>query len=148
MDAAKQIMAAYGKWEKYLFAQNPEGTIPVTYNSLEQLFRRIRRNVRKRCGNIATGRYLSLNGDMIVIFQNLTIPEYVKTVFGQEDIASVFGRHMKSSHGNGMSRNMIIRLVDRGKEALISGTLRTDPFSEEMMDSAYETRKNETIVRN
>ena len=148
MDAAKQIMAACGKWEKYLFAQNPEGTIPVTYNSLEQLFRRIRRNVRKRCGNIATGRYLSLNGDMIVIFQNLTIPEYVKTVFGQEDIASVFGRHMKSSHGNGMSRNMIIRLVDRGKEALISGTLRTDPFSEEMMDSAYETRKNETIVRN
>ena len=83
-----------------------------------------------------------------MIFQNLTIPEYVKTVFGQEDIASVFGRHMKSSHGNGMSRNMIIRLVDRGKEALISGTLRTDPFSEEMMDSAYETRKNETIVRN
>ena len=61
---------------------------------------------------------------------------------------SAFGRYRKTSCGNGMSRNMIIRLVDRGKEALISGTLRTDPFSEEMMDSVYETRKNETIVRN
>ena len=44
----------------------------------------------------------------------------MKTVFGREDIASVFGSHRKSSHGNGMSRNMIIRLVDRGKEGLIT----------------------------
>jgi hypothetical protein len=32
---------------------------------------------------------------------------------------------------------MIIRLVDRGKKAMISGTLRTDPFSEEMMEDAH-----------
>ena len=148
MEAAKQMISAYEKWEKHLFAQNPEGTIPRTNNSLEQLFRRIRRNVRKRCGNIATGRYLSLNGDRMAIFQNLAIPEYRKAVFGSEDIASVFGRHRKSSRGNGMSRNMIIRLVDRGRSALISGTLRSDPFSEEMMEAAYETRKKEPIAGN
>jgi hypothetical protein len=61
MEAAKQMFSAYGKCEKHLFAQNPEGKIPRTNNSLEHLFRKIRRNVRKRRGNIATGRYLSLN---------------------------------------------------------------------------------------
>ena len=84
----------------------------------------------------------------MAIFQNLAIPEYVKTVFGSEDIASVFGRHRKSSRGDGMSRNMIIRLVDRGRIALISGTLRTDPFSEEMMEAACETRRRESIAGN
>ncbi len=105
------------------------------------MFRRIRRNVRKGGGNIATGRYLSLNGGRIGIFQNLAIPEYGKPVFFSEDIASVFGKHRKSSCGDVMPRNMIIRFVDRGKEALISGTLRADPFSEEMMETAYETGK-------
>ena len=65
-----------------------------------------------------------------------------------EDMASVFGRYRKSPRGNGLSRNMIIKLVDTGKEALISGTLRTDPFSEEMMETAYETRKKETMAEN
>ena len=59
MDAAIQIMSAYEKWEGHLFAQNKEGTIPRTNNSLEQFFRMIRRNVRKRTGNLAAGRLLS-----------------------------------------------------------------------------------------
>ncbi|EQD56274.1 hypothetical protein B2A_05339, partial [mine drainage metagenome] len=71
IDAAKQIIAAYEKWEMHLFAQNKEGTIPRTNNSMEQFFRKIRRNVRKRTGNLATGRLLSLNGDKLAIFQNL-----------------------------------------------------------------------------
>ena len=107
------MIYTHGKWEKHLFAQNPEGTIPVTNNSLERLCRRIRRNVRKMYGNVATGKYLSLNGDRIVIFQNLTTPEYVITVFGSDHVAPIFGRHWKSSRGNEMSKNMIIRLVDR-----------------------------------
>jgi hypothetical protein len=40
-----------------------------------------------------------------------------------------------------MSRNQIIRLVDRRKEALISGTLRKDTFTEETIEPAYEIRK-------
>jgi hypothetical protein len=42
--------------------------------------------------------------------------------------ASVFLRHRKSSRRNGTSRNMIIRFVDIGRIALISGALRTDLF--------------------
>ena len=45
MDATKQIISAYEKWEEHLFAQNKEGTIPMTSNSLEQFFQKIRRNV-------------------------------------------------------------------------------------------------------
>ncbi len=76
MEVAKHMISACEKREEHLFAHNPEGTISRINNSLEQLFRWIRRNIRKRCGNIATGRYLSLNGDGIA-------------VFGSEDIASV-----------------------------------------------------------
>ena len=61
----------------HLFAQNSAGTIPRTNNSIEQFFRKIRRNVRKRTGNIATGRLLSLNGDKLAIFQNMAIPKYM-----------------------------------------------------------------------
>ena len=75
MEAAKHMTYAYGKWEKHLFAQNLEGTLPRTNKSLEQLLRRIRRNVRKKCGNIATGRYIPLNGDRIATFQNIAILE-------------------------------------------------------------------------
>jgi hypothetical protein len=32
MDTTKQIISAYKKWEEHLFAQNKEGTIPMTSN--------------------------------------------------------------------------------------------------------------------
>jgi hypothetical protein len=35
----------------------------------------IRCNVRKRTGNLATGRLLFFNGDTLAIFQNLGIPD-------------------------------------------------------------------------
>ena len=47
-----------------------------------------------------------------------------------------------------MSRNMIIRLVDRGRSALVSGTLRTNQFPEEMVEVVCETRKRESIAGN
>ena len=142
-DAAKQIVEAYEKWEEYLFAQNKEGTIPRTNNSMEQFFRRIRRNVRKRCGNIATGRLLSLNGDRLAIFQNLGIPDYTKLVFGSASIASRFAGYRKGLRKNAMPRKRVLELVDMGKKRLISGTLRNDPFSDEMMEMAYAERKAE-----
>ena len=75
--------------------------------------------MRESCSNITTGKYLSLNGDMIVIFQNLAISEYMKTVFNYEDMASVLGMYGKSHDGNGRTMNMIIRLLERGRGVLI-----------------------------
>ncbi len=142
-DAAMQIIEAYEKWEEYLFAQNKEGTIPRTNNSMEQFFRRIRRNVRKRTGNIATGRLLSLNGDRLAIFQNLGIPDYKKLVFGSASVASKFASYRKGLQKNAMPRKRMLELVDMGKKRLISGTLRNDPFSDEMMEEASAERKAE-----
>ena len=73
-----------------LFSNNPEHTIPRTNNNMEQFFRKLRRNVRKRCGNIATGNILAQSGVSLAIFQNMDNPEYVKIVFGDKDIPSVF----------------------------------------------------------
>ena len=102
MDTAKQIISAYEKWEKHLFAQNKERTVPRTNNSLEQFFRMIRRNVRKRTGNLATGRLLSRNGDKLALFQNLGILDYVKQIFGSTNIADKFAGYRK-----GLRKDMI-----------------------------------------
>ena len=42
-----------------------------------------------------------------------------------------------------MPRKRVLELVDMGKKRLISGTLRNDPFSDEMMEMAYAERKAE-----
>ena len=57
--AAKIIKESYRKWESRLFSQNADDTIPRTNNSLEQLFRKIRRNAWKKSGNSATGGMIS-----------------------------------------------------------------------------------------
>ena len=148
MDTTKQIISAYEKWEEHLFAQNKEGTIPRTNNSLEQFFRKIRRNVRKRTGNLATGKLLSLNGDKLAIFQNIGIPDYVKLVFGSINIAAKFGSYRKGLRKNmiySMTRKKILELVDKGKKNLISGTLRNNPYSDELMEKAGNVRRAELI---
>ena len=148
MDTTKQIISAYEKWEEHLFAQNKEGTIPRTNNSLEQFFRKIRRNVRKRTGNLATGKLLSLNGDKLAIFQNIGIPDYVKLVFGSINIAAKFGSYRKGLRKNmiyPMTRKKILELVDKGKKNLISGTLRNNPYSDELMEKAGNVRRAELI---
>ncbi|MHB1435623.1 MAG: hypothetical protein ACYCW9_05885, partial [Thermoplasmata archaeon] len=61
--AAKKIESDYRKWEGHLFVAGLEGVVvPATNNGMERVFRRMRRNVRKRCGDKATGRQLTLNG--------------------------------------------------------------------------------------
>ncbi len=52
---AKRAVDHYVKRVGILFVQNPEGTIPRTNNGMGRFFLRIRRNVRKRYGNIYTG---------------------------------------------------------------------------------------------
>ena len=89
MKAIKLVISRYRNRETMLFANNREGTIPRTNNGMEQLFRKLRRNIRKRCGNIATGNMLANNGVSLAIFQNIENKDYVKAVFGNNNIASV-----------------------------------------------------------
>ncbi len=138
--ASMKMIHAYEKWKKMLFAQNADSTIPRTNNSIEQFFRKIRRNVRKRCGNISTGRYLSLTGEKIAIFQNIAIPDYRKIVFGTDDVASIFAHYRKRVKITRIPRKVVISLVEKGKRDLISGKLRTTPYSDEFMEEAYAER--------
>ncbi len=63
------IIESYRKLESMLFAKNAEGLI-VTTNSLEQLFHWIRRNARKRSGNVATGSIVTQG----------SLPQYSRTL--------------------------------------------------------------------
>ena len=92
--AAKYIIEKYHEREEMLFANNADNTIPRTNNGMEQFFRKLRRNLRKRNGNTSTGNILAQTGVSLALFQNMENPEYIRAVFGKESIQSVFARHM------------------------------------------------------
>ncbi|HIH60933.1 MAG TPA: hypothetical protein HA289_07875, partial [Ferroplasma sp.] len=94
MKAIKLVISRYRNRETMLFANNNEHSIPRTNNGMEQFFRKLRRNIRKRCGNIATGNMLANNGVSLAIFQNIENKDYVKAVFGNNNIASVLAKHI------------------------------------------------------
>lgn len=43
-------------------------------------------------------------------------------------------------------KKKILEFVDNGKKNLISGTLRNNPYSEELMEKADNVRKTELIL--
>jgi len=123
--------------------------IPLWYyfapfsNSIEQLFRRIRRNARKRSGNSATGSIITHRGESLAIFQNIAIPEYRKIVFGSDDmenITSAVARYRKRVKKPVISRYRMEKLVDLGTKMIRSGTLNKNPYTDEMMSIAYSSR--------
>ena len=122
------------KWESHLFPAGVAGIeVPKTNNRLEQVFRRMRRNVRKRCGDKATGRQLTLTGEKMLLYQNLTNPTYVKAVFGEESMAVVFGRRRASlPKVHEMGRKERERLLDQGQQMLRKGQILGTPYTEEM----------------
>ncbi len=107
---------------------------------MEQFFRKLRRNVRKRCGNIITGNILSQSGVSLAIFQNMDNPEYVKIVFGDKDIPSVFAKYRKPFKKPGMTKNRILKLIDAGTEMMLNDSLPDTPYNDKMMDKADEVR--------
>ena len=138
--AAKHIITRYHERKAMLFSNNPEHTIPRTNNNMEQFFRKLRRNVRKRCGNIATGNILAQSGVSLAIFQNMDNPEYVKIVFGDKDIPSVFAKYRKPFKKPGMTKSRILKLIDAGTEMMLNDSLPDTPYNDKMMDKADEVR--------
>ncbi len=140
--AAKKIMMDYRKWEARLFPTELPGVkMPGTNNGLEQVFRRVRRNVRKRCGDKATGRQLTLAGERLLLYQNLINPTYVKAVFGEEGMAKVFGRERALlPKVLRMGKKERERLLDRGQALLKGGTIPRTPYGEEVFAEARQQR--------
>ena len=104
--------------------------------------------MRKRTGNLETGKLFSHNGDKLTIFQNIYIPDYVKLVFGSISITAKLGICRKGLRKNmihPMTKKKILELVDNGKKNLIYGTLGNNPYSDELMEKADNVRRAELI---
>ena len=143
--AAKLAVERYRKRESMLFAQNPECTIPGTNNNMEIFFRKIRRNIRKRSGNRSTGNILAQSGEKLALFQNIGNTEYRDIVFGSGDMGAVFAKYRKPFKKDGRTRKRTIEVVDEGTEMILSNSLRTDPYTEEMFNKSsglYINRRN------
>ena len=74
------------------------------------------------------------------IFQNMDNPEYVKIVFGDKDIPSVFAKYRKPFKKPGMTKNRILKRVDTGTEMMLADSLSDTPYNDKMMDKANEVR--------
>ena len=69
-------------------------------------------------------------------------PEYVKIVFGDKDIPSVFGKHRKPFKKPGMTKNRILKLIDTGTDMMLNDSLPDTPYNDKMMDKANEVRNS------
>ena len=74
--SAKLAIYRFSKRGSMLFSQNQEGAMKRTNNGMEIVFRKVRRNIRKRCGNIATGNVIADNGESLLLFQNVDNQRY------------------------------------------------------------------------
>ncbi|MCL4358815.1 MAG: hypothetical protein M1463_01170 [Candidatus Thermoplasmatota archaeon] len=113
--------------------QNPECTIPRTNNGMEIFFRKIRRNVRKRCGNIATGNILAQGGEKLALFQNVGNKEYRDIVFGSGDMGAVFAKYRKPFQKDGMTEKRVGELVHSRTGTIFGNSLRESPYTSDIM---------------
>lgn len=115
--------------------------IAHTNNSLERVFRKVRRNVRRRCGNMATRHQLTLNGELLLLFQNMDNGAYVRAVFGNSDIAAVFGRERALiPKASAMTLKRRREPLETAEERLLSGTLPDTPYTEDAWARAQAAR--------
>ena len=138
--AAKYIIEKYHEREEMLFANNKDHTIPRTNNGMEQFFRKLRRNVRKRNGNTATGNILAQTGASLALFQNMENPEYIRTVFGKESIESVFARHRMHFKRDGLTGIKMVKLIDTGINMIPGNNLDDNPYNAHVMALAKASR--------
>ena len=113
---------------------------------MERFFRKVRRNVRKRTGNINTGNILAQSGESLALFQNMGNPEYVKIVFGSDGMAKIFGDHRKRLRDSHMTTKMKIELVDRGMEMLMNDTPPGTVYTEELMEEANRIKNAQRVL--
>lgn len=92
--AVKHIIEQYRKWEDFLFVPDfvveVDGKkkiirIPSTNNQLEAKFRAMRRLFRKHGGDKEIGKRITDIGCDVLLFQNITNPQYVSQLFGSMD---------------------------------------------------------------
>ena len=113
---------------------------------MERFFRKLRRNVRKRTGNMSTGTVLTKTGESLALFQNMENPEYVKIVFGSRDIASVFAKLRKPFMKKGMTTQRKKELMKKGTEMLMKDSLPNTPYTPKFMEQTYSSRRSSGMI--
>lgn len=76
--------------------------------------------------------------------QNISNAQYVKIIFGKQDITAVFAKHGKPFRKLGMTRTKILELVNKGTKMIIVGALYDTLYRGKQIDTAYASRN--TIV--
>ena len=68
--------------------------------------------------------------------------EYRDIVFGSSDMGAVFAKYMKPFQKDGMTKKRVGELVDRGTGKILGNSLPESPYTDEMMNFAYSSRKD------
>ena len=97
----------------------------------------MRRNVRKRCSNIATDSVITHSGESLLLFQNVDNQRYRDVVFGKEDMSEVFSRYRRPFKKEGMTRKRIISLVDRGTKMILKDNMPDSLHTGELMSKNF-----------
>ena len=72
---------------------------------------------------------MTLHGERLLLYQNLANRAYVQAVFGEEEVAVVFGRERsRLPRERGMGRKERERLLDKGVELLRAGKVPQSPY--------------------
>jgi hypothetical protein len=95
---------------------------------MERFFRKIRRNVWKRCGSIASGNFQTQSGGSLALFRNKSNPEYVKAVFDSAYIPAVFAKIQETIQEEGNYEK-----EDAGTTMIMNCSLQDFPYSESLM---------------
>ena len=111
------------------YGNNAEHTIQRINNGMERFFRKLRRNVKKRTGNMSTGTVLTKTGESLTLFQNIENPEYAKAVSGSKDITSVFAKLRKPFMEKGITTQRKKELMKKGTEMLMKDSLPNTPYT-------------------
>ena len=90
---------------------------------------------------MATGHQLTLNGERLILFQNIDNSAYVKAVFGNSDIAAVFGMERELiPKTSAMTPKRRKQLLETAGEMLLSGSVPDTPYTDEVWAEAEAAR--------
>lgn len=152
--AIKHIIEQYRKWENYLFVPDfiveVEGKkrtirVPSTNNKLEAKIRIMRRLFRKHGGDKEIGKRVTDIGCDVLLFQNITNPQYLSQLFGNMDKIPYILREAKDVQTK--NKKIVMRKKERENlikslaEMLERNQISLTPYVEELWSSVNQPNR-------
>ena len=83
---------------------------------------------------------LAQSGENLALFQNTSNPEYLRIIFGSEDVLAIFSKHRKRFGKGGITKKRIIELVHKGTEMIFGNSSPETPYTCDLMRFVYSPR--------